>query len=237
MTTDSTNAPRLRMRPHAEAAGAGRAGGARPARRRGPRAGLLPAALATAAVLLAACSSSPRVQFHSLMPVDAPAAPARAPAFAFRIESPVRVPAQVDQPQMVLRTAAGEVRVQEYHRWVAPLADEWRDAVADQIARRAGAQDASRVPAMPGLARWDLRLELQRFDAVPGGQVLQQAAWSVSSPMKPGTLLSCTTTVTGPAPPEVSGVAASQRAATRQLADTLATALLALHAGSAPACP
>ena len=210
----------------------------RPARQGRRLRALSALAAAVGLAALAACSSSPRVQFHSLMDtaVTAPRPTGTAP-FAFRIESPVRVPAQVDQPQMVLRTASGEVRLQEYQRWVAPLTDEWRDALADGLVRRSGALDASRVPAPAGLARFDLRLELQRFDAVPGGEARQQVAWSVHEPQGTRPLMSCLTEVSQPAPTDVPGVVAAQRAATQAVATVIAGALQSLQAGRTPACP
>jgi len=195
-------------------------------------------ACVSAACLLGGCSSGPRVEFHTLVGAADPSPAAQAtPPFAFRIESPVRVPAQVDQPQLVLRTPQGTVAVQEYQRWVAPVADEWRDAVADRLSRVLGAMDTSRLPAPAGLPRYSLRLELQRFDATPGQAVHQQVAWSVLQPERSEPLLGCVSRVTVPAPAEVSGVVAAQRQATQQVADQIAQALRALRAGGSPPCP
>lgn len=200
-----------------------------------PLRSLAPLALAA---LLAACASGPRVQFHTLLaPADAVPRPAGPAPFAFRIDPPVRVPAQVDQPQLVLRGPQGRVLVQEYERWVAPVADEWRDALAQRIARRTGAVDGSRVPAPPGLPRFALRLELQRFEATPGERVRQQAAWSVTRPESTGAVMSCVTEVSLPAPADVAGMVAAQREAAAQVADAIAQALGALHAGRPAACP
>jgi hypothetical protein len=193
---------------------------------------------ALAAALLAGCSSGPRTEFHTLIEPPAAVAPgSRAALFAFRIESPVRVPAQVDQPQLVLRSAGGGVLVQEYQRWVAPISEEWRDAIADRLVRRLGAVDASRVPAPAGLKRWDLRLDLQRFDAEPGGTAQQQAAWSLLRPAESGVVLSCVTTVWAPAGGDVAAVVAAQRQLTQRLADGIGDALSALRAGRSAACP
>lgn len=199
-----------------------------------PRA-MLPTVMA---VMLAGCASGPRTEFHTLMePPAAPASGARTAPFAFRIESPVRVPAQVDQPQLVLRGAGGGVKVQEYQRWVAPLSEEWRDAIADRLVRRLGAVDASRVSTPAGLVRYDLRLDLQRFDAEPGGTALQQAGWSLLRPAEAGVVLSCVTTVWAPAGGDVAAVVAAQRQLTQRLADGIGEALSALRAGRAAACP
>ena len=123
-----------------------------------------------------------------------------------------------------------------YQRWVAPLSEEWRDALADGLVRKLGAVDASRVPAPAGLARYDLRLDLQRFDSEPGGAAVQQAAWSVLKPQA-GVLLSCVTTVSGPAGADIPAAVTAQRQLTQRLADGIGEARAALQAGRTPACP
>lgn len=189
------------------------------------------------ALLLAACANRQPTEFHTLLsPAEAqPAAPVS--GLRFRIESPVRVPPQVDQPQIVLRRPDGSLQALEEQRWVAPLADEWRDALADALARRLGALDVSRMAAPPGPAPYVLQLELQRFDSVAGGSVQQQAQWSVRPPGAAAPALVCLTTVSEAAGSDVASVAAAHRRATARLAQALAATIRSLHEGRPAACP
>jgi uncharacterized lipoprotein YmbA len=196
-----------------------------------------PALAFAAALLLAACANRQPVEFHTLLaPAEAPPA-APDSGLRFRIESPVRVPPQVDQPQIVLRRADGSLQVLEEQRWVAPLADEWRDALADALARQLGALDVSRMAAPPGPAPYVLQLELQRFDSMTGGSVQQQAQWSVRPPAAAAPALVCVTTVNEPAGGDVASVAAAHRRAIARLTRALTATIRSLQAGRPAACP
>lgn len=186
--------------------------------------------------LLAACATRTPTQFHTLLEPGA-AAPALTSGLRFRIESPVRVPPQVDRPQLVLRRADGSLQVLEQQRWVAPLADEWRDAIAGALSQRLGALDVSRIAAPPGPAPYRVQLELQRFDSQPGAEVAQQALWSVALPGQAAPALTCQSAVTESAGADAAAVAAAQRRATQRVASAVAGAISALQQGRPPACP
>src|SRR3546814_15122193 len=83
--------------------------------------------LAAAALTTTACSSD-RTHFYTLLKPDT-AAPAIAggAAFAINVQS-LRVPAQVDQPELVVRQGEGELALVETRQWIAPLKDERRGA-------------------------------------------------------------------------------------------------------------
>ncbi|MED5620659.1 PqiC family protein [Ideonella sp. BN130291] len=187
--------------------------------------------------LLAGCASRPGIEYHTLMsPAEAaPAAPAS--GLRFRIDSPVVVPSQVDQPQVVLRNPDGTVQVMEQQRWVAPLADEWRDAIAERLARRLGAIDVSRLANASEAPMVRLQLELQRFDSVPGGQAVQQALWSLRRPGEAAAALTCQVAAAEAGGNSVATLAAAHRRVAMRLADGMAAALQALQQGRPASCP
>jgi AcrR family transcriptional regulator len=103
------------------------------ARRRGAAIGI--AVLA----LLAGCGSAQPPRYHTLMPAPASTARTPAPAGSLAWEVlPVAVPAGVDQPQWVVRTVDGSLAVLEQERWIAPLGEEIRAAVADRLTQDIG---------------------------------------------------------------------------------------------------
>src|SRR3546814_20600554 len=73
--------------------------------------------LAAAALTTTACSSD-RTHFYTLLKPDT-AAPAIAggAAFAINVQS-LRVPAQVDQPELVVRQGEGELALVETRQWI-----------------------------------------------------------------------------------------------------------------------
>ena len=66
-----------------------------------------PLLLAAAAALLGACASAP-MHYYTLLPSAAAEAPNPAGSLAFEL-LPVSVPAQVDQPQLVVREGGQSV--------------------------------------------------------------------------------------------------------------------------------
>ena len=118
--------------------------------------------LVTALLLLAACRSEP-IAFHTLTPAHWNHA-TRADTGGIRIES-ISVPPQVDRAQIVIRQGDSGLAILETQWWAASLADELRSALVDQLA----SSDARRTVS--------LRVEVQRFDSVPGQYALLDVRW------------------------------------------------------------
>jgi len=187
-----------------------------------------PIAIASlAAAVITGCGSPPR--FHSLLGAPLAAAP---PAVAWQI-APVVIPAQVDQPQFVVRRGDGSYAVLEQERWVAPLQDELREALAEQLATRLGPAGGL---AAAGHADWRITLEVQRFDSAPGRATLV-AQWRVQTASAGGAALRCSVRQEQAVAEGVPALAAGQQRNVAQLAGGLAAALLELDAGRTPACP
>lgn len=188
----------------------------------------LAAAVALAAAL-AACGSAPVVRYHSLLPATA-STPAPAATLAWAM-GPVTVPAQLDQPQWLVRLPDDSMRLLEQERWAGPLGDELQAGLADAIARRLGA---------PGLAKpatgktWRVRVDVQRLELAPSRHAALVADWSLSSGAAPE--LRCREVQQRNVGAGLDALAAAQRAAVAQLGERIAAALEALERGSA-GCP
>jgi uncharacterized lipoprotein YmbA len=183
---------------------------------------------AAVAVLAAGCGSAAPPRFHSLLGEPLRVA---APLLAWRL-APVAVPAQVDQPQVVLRRADGSLAVLERERWQAPLQDELRDALAEQLASRLG---PAGQPAAAGRAEWRVTLDVQRFDTVPGRATLV-AQWQLQSALNRAGLR-CSVRLEQATAAGVPALAAGHQRNVQQLAAGLAASLVDLDAGRAAACP
>jgi hypothetical protein len=193
--------------------------------------------LALLCCLAAGCASEVPTEFHTLI-APAPSLPnVPASGLRFRIETPVHVPAQVDQPQVVLRRADGSLQVLEQQRWVAPLADEWRDALSQRIALQLGALDVSRLRPAPGAAPYVLQLELLRFDSAPGAQAFEHARFSVQRPGEETPALTCEVVGAEAAGAGVAAVAAAHRQVLARLGDAIAATIQGLQRGGRAACP
>lgn len=186
------------------------------------------------AAALAACASAP-MHYYTLV-APASSAPARAAAPApLRFELlPVGIPAQVDQPQLVVREGGQGVAVLQGQRWIAPLADEVRGALSADLSRQLGAQDVTGLPAGDGRVL-RIKVDLRRFDSVPGRYALIDAAWSVRA-LQGGATLSCTSQVEENVGDGFDALVAGHQRALAALASRIAGATRALAAGQA-SCP
>jgi hypothetical protein len=189
---------------------------------------------AAGALALAACASAP-VHYYTLV-APAPAAGDTAPAAAFQFELlPVGVPAQVDQPQLVIRQGGQGAVPLGSERWIAPLAQEVRGALSADLAQALHTQDVSGLPG-GGKPRLRIKVDLRRFDSAPGDYALIDAAWSLR--LLPGeAALACTSQVREPVGAGYDALVEGHQHALARLAAQIAQAAAPLAAGQATACP
>jgi uncharacterized protein len=186
------------------------------------------------ASLMVACGSAPVTRFHSLLGAPATAAASAAPSAAVSTASaawellPVSLPAQVDQPQWLLRLADEKLLVLEQERWVAPLADELRAALALRLA-------AAALQATPKPAR--ITVDVRRFESLWGRAARLEVEWTIRRSGAPE--LRCQGVFEQPAAASVVALGEAHRANVVALGDSLARAvqrLSAVPAGSVPSC-
>ncbi len=201
-----------------------------------PRTRPLTAVALAALLALAACSTSPPpTRLHTLMPAEPtprdPAVAGRGPLFVSL--APIRLPAQVDQPQWLVRLPDESLASLEQERWASPLGDELRQALLEQLSARFGVaegrSDAPQAAAPPRLA-----LELRRFDSLPGREARIEAAWTVSGGPA---ALRCSLLIREAAPGALAELAAAHRRAVARLATAIGASLVAVPPAPAPACP
>lgn len=180
---------------------------------------LLKVSLVTACVLLAACRSDP-IQFHTLTPAPL-AGSTRGNGGEIQIES-LNVPPQVDRPQIVIRQGNSGLAILETDWWAATLVDELRSALVDQLANSAPQRKVS------------VRLEVQRFDSIPGQYALIDARWRLRSPGEgESTLLNCRSTLQTPSGPSIDDLVQAQQLNVKRLAEAISKAA----SGGSRTCP
>lgn len=197
------------------------------------------AGLALIVAGLSACSSPQAPRYHTLLPAagELPApVQAAVPLTAPWELMPVRIPAQVDQPQFAVRGADDTMALLEQERWVAPLGSELKGALAEELARDLGSRDGVRLAAQTKRA-WRIRVDVQRFDSVPGRYARIEATWLLTPGEAGATPLSCGSAIQKAAGEGYPALSAAHRAAVVELADAIAGTLRELDAGGTPACP
>ncbi|WP_407309157.1 membrane integrity-associated transporter subunit PqiC [Pseudomonas sp. nanlin1] len=191
-----------------------------------------------ACVGLSACST-PVARYYTLQtPVaDAPVAVAAAP-FQFEMLS-VRVPVQVDQPQLVVRQGQGGLAILENDRWSAPLADEFHDALTDRLERRLGTRDLAGLPKAPGREVLSVQAEVRRFDSLPGQYALLDVVWSLGlrGNDQPRQTLTCASQLRQPAGVELESLVLAHQVLIDRLSKTIADTSRAWAQGGVNGCP
>lgn len=191
---------------------------------------------AVAAMLLATatgCASPAPTRFHTLLPRAE--APAQAVPARYAIEVlPAEVPAQVDQPQLVVRRGDGELNLVETRHWAAPLSAELRGALSGRLRARLGVPDVYRLAHADGLPVWRIKLVVNRFDTELGVAVLLDTAWRISGS---GATVSCAMQAGEAVGPGFDAAVQGHQRALATVADAIAGAVEALQTGRTPACP
>jgi uncharacterized lipoprotein YmbA len=193
------------------------------------------------ALVLAACASAPLHYYTLVAPAGESvggdtSASSSVPSLPFEL-LPVSVPAQVDQPQLMVREGSQGVALLNGERWIAPLGDEVRSALSADLARELHSQDVSGLPGNDKpLLR--IKLDVRRFDSQPGSYALIEGTWSVH--LLHGSresALTCTSRVNETVGAGYAALVQGHQRAISQLATQIAAAARLLGNGQTPACP
>jgi uncharacterized lipoprotein YmbA len=187
-------------------------------------------------LLLAGCASAPLHYYTLMAPAGGSDPVAAASPLSFEL-MPVNVPAQVDQPQLVVREGGQGVALLGSERWIAPLADEVRSALSADLVRQLPGADLSGMAAGEK-PRLRIKLDVRRFDSAPGAYALIDAAWSVRAAAGDSPVtVACTTRVREAVGPGYPALVQGHQRAIAQIAAQIATAARALAEGQTAACP
>jgi uncharacterized protein len=135
--------------------------------------------------LLFACGSSPPTRFYILNEI-APTTPAPvAPAsnqIPVRVE-PVAIAPELDRPEIVTRIGANRIRVAGSDRWAAPLAEQIRRVMSDDLSARLppGSVADPNEPTTKDPRRL-LTIEIDEFYGDDSCAVSLRASWSLTIP-------------------------------------------------------
>jgi uncharacterized protein len=184
--------------------------------------------------LAAACTSTP-VHYHTLVPAAADAEVAQAAApYTVEVES-VKIPAQVDRVELVVRRSGGGIMLLEDELWIAPLAEELRNAVIVELTRRLASVDTSDTLRDATIA---VRFEVERFESAPTHYALIEAFWHLR--ITNGTrkeALACRTRAYQRVNDGYTALVHGHQAAVVSIADQIADAARRLFIDSAAGCP
>jgi len=133
--------------------------------------------LALVALALTGCGRTAISRFYTL---DSVATPDAGPLASYGIVvGPVTVPSSVDRPEFVVQVTPNRVAVDEFNRWAGPLDESIARAVAGDLAALLGTPRVATAPAANFEAAFRVTIDVQRFDSMPGHDVVVEAVWTV----------------------------------------------------------
>ena len=129
---------------------------------------------------LAGCSSTPPVNYTLSPPLAQGAAmPSVARVGPYALAE-VIVPPEVDHSEIAVQQGDGQILLLANDLWSAPLGGHLRTALALELTKQLGMPPVQNLT--PGMRDPDVsvvRVDVQRFDLVPGQQVALEALWRV----------------------------------------------------------
>jgi len=186
--------------------------------------------LALAAALLNGCAS-PEPRYYSLASGGASTVSTTAPgANPVWIEvSPVRVPERLNRAQFVVTDGdAGGVKLLDLSRWSAPLPDELRDALSQQLQAKLGAVDTYQQGLSGVEPVYRVTTEVVRLDTDLGQRARATIAWTVRR-LPDGKVLGGRTETELPAPGQADGMVNAYRQIVATTAADIATSVQSLQ--------
>ncbi len=173
--------------------------------------------------------ASPRSSFYTLSRTATPAATGADYSVSV---GPVSVPAAVDRPQLVVRTAPHEVAVDQFHRWASPLPDAIARVVAEDLGAALGTPHVTVFPGPTAAgARYRVVIDVNRFESAPGDAATLDAVWTVRSARDGATRAGRTTSAERVPDREFATLAAAHSRALGRLSADVADAIRALEGG------
>ncbi len=195
---------------------------------------LIVSSTALAMAWLGGCAS-PEPRFYTLASGTAAAsasAPTATPATTQPVwieVAPVRVPERLNRAQLVVVDGnTGNVKLLDQSRWSAPLPDELRDALSQQLQGNLGAVDTYQQGLSEVAPVFRVTTEVVRLDADLGQRAGATIAWTVRR-LPDGKVLSGRTEADLPAPGQVEGMVSAYRQIVATTASDIAAGVQSLR--------
>ena len=135
--------------------------------------------------VLGGCGSSPVSRFYTLKP-DATLASDASSMPLHVVVNPVTIPDLVDRPQIVTGAAGNQVSIDEFDRWAEPLKGDIARVIAADLGALLGSERVTVFDTGADVSSvWHVRVDVMRFDSMPGDAVTVEAQWAVWPPKNP----------------------------------------------------
>jgi len=127
-------------------------------------------------IISAGCASTPARYYTLSATTGAPVTPSNLSVSV----GPVSVPAEVDRPEIVVRTGPNKVQLDEFNLWASPLQNNISRVVAENLGKMLGTRRVTLFPqTLSADADYRAAIEVQSFESTPGAAAALDAVWTV----------------------------------------------------------
>jgi uncharacterized lipoprotein YmbA len=130
---------------------------------------------------LAACSSSPKTHFYLLQALETKAIQLNKSQLEpiTVLVNPIKFPAYLDRPQIVLRDSDYKLQLSENHRWAEPLSNEFSRVFIENLNSRIAPGHALVYAELNGIQPTiNLTIEVVRLDVNTADQAVLSVKWA-----------------------------------------------------------
>ncbi len=145
--------------------------------------GIIFLSLTTSLLLAGGCGTSQYAKFYTLSPLEDKDAERNVKTAQHDIGrgiGPIKLPEQLDRPQIVTRTSRNELKLSEFNRWAGSLVDDFSNVFAENLSILLNTDRIFIFPWRgPVSVQYRVEVEVSRFDGALGEDAVLNARWMI----------------------------------------------------------
>ncbi len=129
------------------------------------------------------CASSPPTRFYTLSSLqEGGRGPKESPSDQglVIVVGPIKFPGYLDRTEIVTRSSSNKITLSEFDLWAGSLAEDFNRTLAENLSVLLSTENVIVYPRLrPGLAKYQITMDVIRFDGSLGGDVSLIVRWAI----------------------------------------------------------
>jgi hypothetical protein len=129
------------------------------------------------------CASSPPTRFYTLSSLqEGGRGPKESPSDQGLtiVVGPIKFPTYLDRTEIVTRASSNKITISEFDLWAGLLEEDFNRVLAENLSILLSTEGVTVYPRLrPGLAKFQITMDVTRFDGPLGGDVSLIARWAI----------------------------------------------------------
>ena len=188
-------------------------------------------------LLVLGCTSSPPTRFYTLSSLQEGGGELRgSPSdqdLAIGV-GPIKFPEYLDRAEIVTRSSSNKITLSHFDLWAGSLAEDFNQVLAENLSVLLSTENVIVYPRLrPGLAKYQITMDVIRFDGSLGGDVSLIVRWAILEGKERKTVSVRKSTIIEPSGPQgYEAMVAANSRALEKLSREIAEAIRTLAKGS-----